>query len=492
MSVTRREFLKLLGTGALFAALDWSRVVKAAMDEVKAGHVNIIWFEAQDCAGNTTALIQATEPDLIAVLGGMSHTVGPGTVRLLYHETVMLSWGEKTPSYAEKLRSMTPEELEAFIKSLPASDPLRRTLETFLKLGYNPGILLTSPIDVLRLAVQGKLDPYVLVIEGSIPVDSRILSEHGVGGVPSEVDYFCYIGEENGKPVSCAEWIRRLLKRAVAVISIGNCASYGGLVANKVIEGDFMKSMGYDLFEKWSRGGWSPSPTGAVGFFPDKRRGFKGFIDLVPEAEPFRRFAYGRCTLGPGEVRPDCRPALAVPGCPANGNGQLRVIAHMVLWALGKLPLPALDEYWRPTYIFGKTTHEQCPRAAWYAAGDFRKYPGENTARCLYAVGCKGPISHCPWNKVGWVNGVGGPTRTGGVCIGCTEPGFTDSFEPFYQKLPYVQSSVEVLKKEVIIGASAIAAAGVIAGVWAHLRSSGPEGKPAEAEAPAPGGEGEQ
>ncbi len=499
MSVTRREFLKLLGASTLFASLDWSRVVKAAVDEVKKGHVNIVWFEAQDCAGNTTALIQATEPDLITILGGMSHTVGPGTVRLLFHETVMLSWGERTPSYAWDLVKH-PEKAEDLIKALEerakklgVRDPLVDTLKTFVSLGYNPGILLTSPIDILKLASEGKLDPFVLVIEGSIPIDSSLASLHGVSGVPEHVDYFCYIGEENGKPVSCATWLRRLLKRAVAVITVGNCASYGGLIANKVVEADFMKKMGYDLFEKWGSRGWSLSPTGAVGFFPDKRRGFKGFIDLAPEAAPFRNFAYKRCSLGPGEVRSNCRPAVAVPGCPANGNGQLRVIAHMVLWALGKLPLPELDEYWRPTYIFGKTTHEQCPRAAWYAAGDFRKYPGENSARCLYAVGCKGPISHCPWNKVGWVNGVGGPTRTGGVCIGCTEPGFTDSFEPFYEKLPYVTASEEELKRAALGGAIAVAAAGVAAGVWAELRSK--KGKPPEegaeaekAEAPQGGG----
>ncbi len=124
-----------------------------------------------------------------------------------------------------------------------------------------------------------------------------------------------------------------------------------------------------------------------------------------------------------------------MPGCPANGNGQLRVLANLVLWAKGLLPLPELDAYWRPKWIFGRTVHEQCPRAGSYAAGDFRKYPGENTAACLYAVGCKGPVSNCPWNKVGWVNGIGGPTRTGGVCIGCTMPGFTDAYEPFYKPL---------------------------------------------------------
>jgi hydrogenase small subunit len=475
--VTRRDFLKLLGASALFAALDWGKLVKAAMEEVRKGSINLVWFEAQDCAGNTTAIIQASEPDLVDVLGGASHIVGPGTVRLLFHETVMLSWGEKTPSYAIELSRLSPEELRKLVEAMPPEDPLRATLLKLLELGYNPGVLLTSPIDILKMASEGRLDPFVLIIEGSIPVDSKTLRELGVADVPEEVDYFCYIGEEEGRIVTCAEWIRRLLRRAVAVVTVGNCASYGGIPANRVLEADLVKKLGYNLFEKWSGAGWSASPTGAVGFFPDRRRGHKGFVELVPEARPFLRFIRGECSLGPGEIRDDCRPAVAVPGCPANGNAQLRVLAHLVLWALGKLPLPELDEDFRPKYIFGPTVHEQCPRAAWYAAGDFRRYPGENTARCLYAVGCKGPVSHCPWNKVGWVSGVGGPTRTGAVCIGCTEPGFTDDFEPFYEKLPYVGASVKQLQDIAAAGTAALVATGVVAGVWAYLRGrKGKEG----------------
>ena len=417
LRITRRDFIKLAGLASTLMALDWDKVVKAAAETVRKGEVNLVWFEAQDCAGNTTAIIQASEPDLVDVLAGRSHIAGPGTVTLPFHETVMPEWGE-------------------------------------------------TALDILRAAVNGEYDPFVLIIEGSIPIDEEL------GGPPGS-DLFCYIGEENGKLVTCAKWIRRLLKRAAAVVAVGNCASYGGIPANKVIAEDFMKKYGFDLYKQWADKGWSASPTGSVGFFDDPRRGHKGFIRLAPEAEPFRRFIDGECVPEkPGD--PNCRPAVAVPGCPANGNAQLRVLANLLLWVKGLLPLPELDEYARPVYIFGPTVHEQCPRAAWYAEGDFRKYPGEPTARCLYAVGCKGPVSHCPWNKVGWVNGVGGPTRTGGVCIGCTEPGFTDYFEPFYEKLPYVGASTEQLKNAAITGAAAIAAAGVAAGVWAHLRSRKP------------------
>lgn len=90
-----------------------------------------------------------------------------------------------------------------------------------------------------------------------------------------------------------------------------------------------------------------------------------------------------------------------------------------------------------------------------------------------FKVGCKGPVAHCPWNRVGWVNGVGGPTRTGAVCIGCTEPGFTDSFEPFYEKLPYVGVARETLRNVTVATLGATAVAGAVAGIWALLRGRG-------------------
>ena len=455
--LSRRDFLKLTGAAAFFASLNWDELIKRAIAEVKSGGINIIWFEAQDCAGNTTAIIQATKPDLVEVLGGYSHVAGPGTVKLLFHEAIMLSWGEETPEYAKKLAEMSPEEVAALVEKLPEGDPLKKTLKAFLDLGYSPGLLLTSPIDVLKLAEKGKLDPFILVLEGSFPIDEK-------AGGPPHSDYFCYIGDENGKPISCTEWMRRLLPRAVAVIAVGNCACYGGIPANKVVEVDFMKKMGYDLFETWTSRGWSASPTGAVGFFPDPVRGIKGLVDLLEEAEPFRNFVYGKCSLKPGEIRPDCRPAISVSGCPANGNGQLRVIANLVLWAKGILPLPELDQYWRPKYIFGPTVHEQCPRAGSYAAGDLRKEPGDPDYKCLFAVGCKGPISNCPWNRVGWVEGVGGPTRTGGVCIGCTMPGFSDAFEGFYKPLqaPTTPSTASTAASAAV---AAVAGAAVAYGV---------------------------
>lgn len=434
MQLKRRDFLKASALASALAALNWSALTKAAGEAIKSGDIGVVWLEAQDCAGNTTAVIQATDPSLVDVLLGTTPLVGPGTVRLLFHETVMPQWG------TYHVTSPADVNNDAYLASIVSQQP-------------PPG----NADAILTDLANGKYGPYVLVLEGSFP------QEFGISGsnIGAEGGYYCKIGQH-----TCTEWLKKLLPNAVAVVAVGNCATYGGIPANKVLE----PPPGFQYAT------WSQSPTGAIGFFDDPIRGIKGAIHqsyFQPEVEPFRKY------IDEGGV-PDLKtvkPAVAVPGCPANGNGIMRTLALLVLVAAGYLDISVLrretflDEYARPNFIFQLTTHEQCPRAAWYAAGDFRPYPGAGDGKCLYAVGCKGPVSHCPWNKVGWVSGIGGPTRTGGVCIGCTQPGFTDAFEPFYAKLPYAPIGVDTLTKVAVASAAAIAGAGVIGGVWASARA---------------------
>ena len=42
----------------------------------------------------------------------------------------------------------------------------------------------------------------------------------------------------------------------------------------------------------------------------------------------------------------------------------------------------------------------------------------------------------CNVGKRGWINGIGGCPNVGGVCIGCTMPGFPDKFMPFMEEPP--------------------------------------------------------
>jgi hydrogenase small subunit len=45
-------------------------------------------------------------------------------------------------------------------------------------------------------------------------------------------------------------------------------------------------------------------------------------------------------------------------------------------------------------------------------------------------------VVKCNVPKRGWVNGVGGCPNVGGICIGCTMPGFPDKFMPFMDEPP--------------------------------------------------------
>jgi len=93
-----------------------------------------------------------------------------------------------------------------------------------------------------------------------------------------------------------------------------------------------------------------------------------------------------------------------------------------------------LDEAGRPQWLFGNTVHDGCDRAGYYEQGDFAEEYG--SPKCIVKLGCWGPVVNCNVPKRGWVNGVGGCPNVGGICIGCTMPGFPDKFMPFMDEPP--------------------------------------------------------
>ena len=93
-----------------------------------------------------------------------------------------------------------------------------------------------------------------------------------------------------------------------------------------------------------------------------------------------------------------------------------------------------LDDQLRPTWLFGATVHEGCDRGGYYEQGQFATEYG--SPKCLVKLGCWGPVVKCNVPKRGWINGVGGCPNVGGICIGCTMPGFPDKFMPFMDEPP--------------------------------------------------------
>jgi hydrogenase small subunit len=150
---------------------------------------------------------------------------------------------------------------------------------------------------------------------------------------------------------------------AAAVVAIGSCASWGGIPSS------------------------GPNPTDAV-----------GVTSLVHD-----------------------KAVVNIPGCPAN---PYILLATVLEYAVAGT-LPALDELHRPLFAYDRVIHEHCPRRAHFDAGEFVHAFGDEGHRkgwCLFAMGCKGPVTHAScstrhFNEVPdcWPIGIGAP------CYGCTE-----------------------------------------------------------------------
>ena len=92
---------------------------------------------------------------------------------------------------------------------------------------HNPVLAYEVGDDFLKpfyQAEEGKLDPFVLVVEGSIP-NEKIHSD--------KAGYWAAMGTDTttGQPIKTTEWIDRLAPKALAAVAIGTCATYGGIHA---------------------------------------------------------------------------------------------------------------------------------------------------------------------------------------------------------------------------------------------------------------------
>ena len=223
-------------------------------------------------------------------------------------------------------------------------------------------------------AAAGKLDPFVLVLEGSVP-NEKIKKEGYWAAMGTDPD--------TAQPITTNEWIDRLAPKALAVLACGTCATYGGIHA---MEGN---------------------PTGAMGLADYLGWGWKSKAGL---------------------------PIVNVPGCPVQPDNMMETLLYLLYQVAGLAPMIPLDAQLRPTWLFGKTVHDGCDRAGYYEEGDFATEYG--SPKCIVKLGCWGPVVECNVTKRGWMDGLGGCPNVGGICIGCTMPGFPDKFMPFMDEPP--------------------------------------------------------
>jgi hydrogenase small subunit len=289
------------------------------------GTVNVLWLPAGlSCDGDSVALTAATQPSIEDLMSGSLPNVPPAH----------FIW--------------------------PLLDPIGGGAEF---------------LDAYFRAERGELDPFIFVIEGSIPNESL----HEAGG------YFTGFGNEPGtdQPRTVTRWIDLLAPKAWAILAAGTCATYGGIHA---MEGN---------------------PTGAM-----------GVLDYLGWSWRSRAGV----------------PIVCVPGCPTQPDNLSQTILYLLRQVAGGVPMIPLDDAGRPTWLFSTTAHEGCDRGGYYEQGEFADT--YRSTRCLVKLGCWAPVVKCNVPKRGWMGGVGGCPNVGGICIGCTMPGFPDKFMPFMDEPP--------------------------------------------------------
>jgi hydrogenase small subunit len=206
---------------------------------------------------------------------------------------------------------------------------------------HNPELAYQNGDEFLQTfhrAAEGAIDPFILVVEGSIPNES-----HG----KSKTDgYWAAMGTDRttGQPILTTDWIDRLAPRAWAVVAAGTCSAYGGIHA------------------------MAGNPTGCMGLPDYLGWGWKSKADI---------------------------PIVCVPGCPVQPDNFMETLLYLLSQAAGTAPMIPLDENLRPKWLFGATVHEGCDRGSYYEQAQFAGDPGEDkygSPKCLVKLGCWGPV----------------------------------------------------------------------------------------------------
>lgn len=125
---------------------------------------------------------------------------------------------------------------------------------------------------------------------------------------------------------------------------------------------------------------------------------------------------------------------INVPGCPPS---EKNIVGNVLQFLLFK-QAPALDVYNRPKWAYGLRIHDLCERRGHFDAGEFVEHFGDEGAKngyCLYKVGCKGPYTFNNCSKERFNSHISWPIQAGHGCIGCSEPDFWDTMQPFEEPM---------------------------------------------------------
>jgi hydrogenase small subunit len=191
---------------------------------------------------------------------------------------------------------------------------------------------------------------HILVVEGAVPLaDERYCT---VGGVPFRQTL-----------VDCAQ-------QAAAILAVGSCASFGGVVAR------------------------TPSQGQAVS-------------QVLQQT-----------------------PVINLPMCPVHPE---HVLATLVYFLQNKRA-PELDLWGRPQMFFHSSVHSQCERRRYFTLQKFLLdwNDAKQSKYCLYMKGCLGRSTYSDCVSRQFNGKVNHCLSSGSPCQGCAQPSFLASEEPLY------------------------------------------------------------
>jgi hydrogenase small subunit len=208
----------------------------------------LIWLDGGSCDGCTMSVLGAAEPGIEDLILGKAPDVPPVTV---IHPALAMESGDAYRAWLER-------------------------------------------------AAAGELQPFILVLEGSV-LDESLAgagSFSRLGSLPDE------------SPITVAQWVDRLAPQAAAVVAIGSCAAWGGIPA--------------------AAGG----VVGATGL---------------------------SAHLGPDFMTATGLPVINVPGCAPSGEGFIETLIYTAYHILQIVPMD-LDDQNRPAWLYADPAHPTPPR----------------------------------------------------------------------------------------------------------------------------------
>ena len=155
-------------------------------------------------------------------------------------------------------------------------------------------------------AAAGELDPFILVVEGSIPNDD-LKSAHDWPTVAAVRVTSCLLDQQ----AKTTEWLDRLAPVATAIVAAGTGATYGGVTPLTENRGGVMGVPDYL--------GWN----------------WKSKVGL---------------------------PVVCVPGCPVATDNLTETLLYLLYYVSGHATLMPLDENLRPAWLFSRSIDGACDR----------------------------------------------------------------------------------------------------------------------------------